>query len=80
MIRLYNLHALRLRKLSLWTAMIGFGGFVIGSVEFALWTRVLTELLRLPSFRQEGMKDQVSLCYVVLVGCVFGLIRVRYFT
>lgn len=79
MIRLYNKHATQLRKLSLWTAMIGFGGFIVGAVEFALWLRIVTELCRLPSFRQEGMTDQVRLCYVVLIGCVIGLVRVRYF-
>jgi hypothetical protein len=78
-IRLYFSHATRLRKFSLWTAMIGFGGFIVGAVEFALWVRILTELTRLPSFKEEGMTDQVRLCYVVLIGCVIGLIRLRFY-
>ena len=76
---LYFKHCLRLRKLSLWTALFGFGAFIFGAMEMALWTRMLTEVLRLPSFKQEGMTDQVRLCYVVLIGCVIGLIRVRWF-
>ncbi|QNJ25945.1 putative membrane protein [Synechococcus sp. SYN20] len=59
--------------------MIGFGGFIVGAVEFALWVRILTELTRLPSFKEEGMTDQVRLCYVVLIGCVIGLIRLRFY-
>ena len=78
--RLYFKHATRLRELSLYTAMVGFGGFVAGAMEFALWVRIVTELCRLPSFKQEGMTDQVRLCYVVLIGCVIGLIRVRHFS
>ena len=76
---LYCRHATRLRKASLYTGIIGFGGFVCGAVEFALWMRIVTELCRLPSFHQDGIKDQVNLCYVVLVGCLIGLVRVKYF-
>lgn len=69
-----------MRQLSLYTAMIGFSGFVVGAIEFALWVRIVTEILRLPSFKEQGMDDQVRLCCVVLIGCVVGLVRLRHFT
>lgn len=75
MSRFLEANRTRMRKLSLWTAMIGLGCFVSGAVVPALIVRVVTELLRLPTFMHEDKRDQVQLCLVVLVMCVFGLVR-----
>lgn len=65
----------RMRGLSLWTGLIGFGCFVQGLPEPALCIRIMTEILRLPSFVALGMRDQVRLCWLVMAGCVYGLWR-----
>lgn len=65
----------RMRKLSLATAMVGLGCFVAGAVVPALAIRVCTELLRLPTFVHERKRDQVQLCCVVLLMCAIGLVR-----
>ena len=49
MSRFLEANRTRMRKLSLWTAMIGLGCFVSGAVVPALIVRVVTELLRLPT-------------------------------
>lgn len=66
-----------LRKLSLWTAIVGFCFFVAGHNEAALIVRFSTELLRFPYFHQQGLKDQAGLSAFIMFGCVFGLIRIR---
>ena len=65
----------KLRKLSLWTAMVGLGFFVFGFPVPALFVRIVTECLRMPSFHAEGMHDQVKLSAFVLVACSFGVVR-----
>lgn len=65
----------RLRSLSLWLGLIGFGCFVQGYPAAALWIRILTESCRMPSFYVLGMRDQVRLCWLILGGCIYGLWR-----
>lgn len=64
-----------LRKMSFWTALVGFGFFVYGEIHAAMALRFCTEALRLPYFYQEQIADQVWLCLFVMAGCVFGLYR-----
>lgn len=68
-------HHERLRALSLWFGIAGFACFVNGAPEAALWIRMGTECLRLPSFLVLGMRDQVRLSWLILFGCVYGLWR-----
>ena len=67
----------RMRALSLWTGLVGFALFVQGMAQEALWLRIVTELLRLPSFMEVGMRDQVRLCWLILIGCLYGLWRLQ---
>ena len=68
-----------MRKLSLWTAIVGLGCFVSGAVVPALIVRIVTECLRMPTFIHERKRDQVQLCCVVLLMCAIGLIRYAFF-
>ena len=70
-------HHEALRKISLYLGIIGFGFFIQGMPEAALWIRMGTELCRLPSFRVMRMNDQVRLSVLILIGCVYGIYRIR---
>ena len=72
-------HRVRMRKLSLATAMVGLGCFVSGAIVPALLIRICTELLRMPTFMHERKRDQVQLCLVVLLMCAIGLARYLLF-
>ena len=74
-----NAHRVRMRKLSLASAMVGLGCFVTGAIVPALLIRILTECLRMPTFIHEQKRDQVQLCCVVLLMCAIGLIRYAFF-
>ena len=64
-----------LRRMSFWSAVVGFCFFIYGEVCAALVLRFCTEALRLPYFHQERITDQVYLCVFVMAGCLFGLYR-----
>ena len=66
-----------MRRASFWTQLVGFGFFVFGDVGAALTIRIFTEAIRLPTFYETRMRDQVCLCYVVILGCFYGLWRIR---
>jgi len=66
-----------LRRMSFWSAIVGFCFFVAGDYAAALAIRFCTETLRLPYFLQERLRDQVALCLFIMAGCIFGLVRVR---
>lgn len=70
-------HHSRLRRLSLWLGIIGFACFAQGLYAAAMWIRIATELTRLPSFYRTKMRDQVALSWVILGGCLYGLIRLN---
>ena len=65
-----------LRKMSLWTAVVGFCFFVAGDYAAAFGVRFLTECLRLPYFLEVKVRDQVALCVFIMGGCIFGLARI----
>ena len=66
----------KLRGLSFWLGLIGFGCFVQGYPAAALCIRMITELCRLPSFYVMRMPDQVRLSWFILAGCLYGLHRI----
>ena len=65
-----------MRKMSFWSALVGFGFFVAGNYPAAFAVRFVTECLRLPYFVQQRIRDQVALGVFVMAGCVFGLVRI----
>ena len=75
MIRLAFKHHHVLQKISFYSGLIGFAFFAQGLYDAALIVRIVTELCRLPAFTVARMKDQVRLCWLVLGGCVYGLVR-----
>ena len=64
-----------LRKMSFWSAVIGFCFFVADHYCAALAIRFITECLRLPYFVKTRLRDQIALCVFIMSGCVYGLGR-----
>ena len=65
----------QLRKCSLVTGFVGLSFFVQGYYIQALCLRIVTEMLRVPSFHQENKRDQVALGVLSMLACSYGIIR-----